>query len=113
MLLEALLLFLLALLAAAVYLYHALQAKYQYWTKKGLPQSDTRVPFGSFGDDILGKKHRSLLAREEYQKFYDVPCYGGYIVSKPVLVVKDVDLAKRILVKDFDHFIDHAKSSIQ
>ena len=35
-----------------------------------------------------------------------LPFYGGYFLHKPILFVKDVDLVRHILVKDFDHFVN-------
>lgn len=32
---------------------------------------------------------------------------GKYEFMRPVLIVHDLDLVKRITVKDFEHFIDH------
>jgi cytochrome P450 family 9 len=32
--------------------------------------------------------------------------YGTYLVTEPCLVIKDPDLIKQVLVKDFNHFVD-------
>ena len=37
--------------------------------------------------------------------------FGGYIFTIPTLNVVDVDLVKRILIKDFHHFVDRAQSN--
>jgi len=39
-----------------------------------------------------------------------VPWYGGYFLASPVLVVRDVDVVKDIMVKKFDHFTDRTNS---
>ena len=36
----------------------------------------------------------------------EMPYYGIYFLKSPILVVNDVELAKQILVKDFDNFIN-------
>ena len=37
-----------------------------------------------------------------------LPFYGGYFLHRPILLVKDVNLVRHILVKDFDHFVDRS-----
>ncbi len=39
-------------------------------------------------------------------RFYDVSIYGKYFMTRPQLMVKDPEIARQILVKDFDHFTD-------
>ena len=39
-------------------------------------------------------------------KFKDVKCFGIYNFRQRDVVVKDLELAKRVLIKDADHFID-------
>ena len=36
--------------------------------------------------------------------------YGVYLMGKPALTVKDPELIRRILVKDFDHFVDRQEN---
>lgn len=33
--------------------------------------------------------------------------YGTFQFTKPLLLVRDIELIKKIFVKDFEHFIDH------
>lgn len=34
--------------------------------------------------------------------------FGQYQVTKPLVVVKDIELIKKITIKDFEHFLDHS-----
>ena len=54
-----------------------------------------KIPFVSVSDDL-------------YWRFKNEPIVGyyGILGSSPTLVINDLDIAKRILIKDFDHFID-------
>ena len=47
------------------------------------------------------------MAEDLYSNFPKSKAFGFYkAFGEPVLVVKDLDLAKRIMVRDFEHFID-------
>ena len=48
----------------------------------------------------------SEFAIQQYGETAGEKYYGTYFLGEPILVVKDPDLAKRILVKDFDDFVD-------
>jgi hypothetical protein len=45
------------------------------------------------------------VIREIYDKF-DTPYVGIYILNQPTLMVRSPELLKKILVKDFDKFVD-------
>ena len=36
----------------------------------------------------------------------NLPYYGGYFINTPLLIVKDADLVRHILVKDFEYLVD-------
>lgn len=38
---------------------------------------------------------------------------GLYMLGKPMLVVNDLNLARLILVKDFDHFVDRNDKNME
>ncbi|CAH2269488.1 jg27297 [Pararge aegeria aegeria] len=42
-----------------------------------------------------------------YNNYPDERFVGKYEFMKPVIIVRDLDLAKNITVKDFEHFLDH------
>ena len=39
--------------------------------------------------------------------------YGGLIDKDEVLLVNDIDIAKRMLIKDFDHFMDRTNLGLK
>jgi len=41
---------------------------------------------------------------EQYKKYPNLPVVGCYGFSKPLLIVKDLDLIKDITIKDFNNF---------
>ena len=36
-----------------------------------------------------------------------------YFMKAPILVIQDVELIKRVMVKDFEHFVDRSSSAIK
>ena len=63
------------------------------------PFTDPRV--------LSGKTHGYDLFREYNDTYREEPFYGTYaFLNYPVLIVRDLDLAKRILCKDQEHFQD-------
>ena len=42
----------------------------------------------------------------------NMPYYGIYFFTGPVLMLKDVELVRQILIKDFDHFTDRNSTSM-
>ena len=89
-----------------VLLYLWLSWKWSYWPKKGVYQMKTTFPIGTFPGIFSKKIHLNYQISEEVKELENLPFYGHYILQTPILMVKDVDLVKNILVKDFDYFID-------
>ncbi|KYB28576.1 putative cytochrome P450 6a23-like Protein [Tribolium castaneum] len=59
----------------------------------------------SFYDVALRRKHLFHKVREIYDKF-STPYVGIYIFNQPTLVIRSPELLKKVLVKDFDKFIN-------
>lgn len=97
-----------ALLAVAlVLIYVWFKYKYSFWNKHGFPSIPGRFPLGIVGELRL-KVHSSDLMK----RFYDenkgkAPGVGLYVMTTPVLLLTEPELAKDILVKHFDDFPDH------
>ena len=65
-------------------------------------QVEPSFPLGTSGQELFAKKHGLVRGREEYERFWDVPFYGTYFLSKPRLVVKEgIVLGRLKLVRIF------------
>ncbi|KAL0830301.1 hypothetical protein ABMA28_002501 [Loxostege sticticalis] len=87
-----------------VYLYCSY--KLNYWKRKGVIQlKNTSKIFGDFKDGILFRTapgyHLGQLYRDAPA---DAPYVGFYIFHKPCLLLKDPQIIKQILIRDFDNF---------
>lgn len=94
---------LLILLVLSLYFY--LVQNNSYWKNRGVPYEPPLPFFGNFLNIALGNVSPGEHLSNLYEKF-DAPYFGLYALTKPVLVLKDPELIKRILIKDFRTFSD-------
>ncbi|XP_011548335.3 cytochrome P450 6B6 [Plutella xylostella] len=95
-------LILLAVFLALVYKYST--RNHDYWLKKGV-KHDQPVPF--FGNSIRQYLQRTSITdiiTEKYWKYSDERIIGYYSSVEPVLIVRDPELIKHVLVTDFAFF---------
>lgn len=80
-----------------------IQHSYDYWKRRGVPYLRPTFPFGSFAKGILLK----LSIDDQIKEIYDStsePYIGAYSFLRPVLIARDPELVRTILVKDFESF---------
>ena len=85
------------------------QKKHQYFSKHGIPSAPGIFPLGSgiIWKCFTGQQSILQVAEDLYDDFPKSKAFGFYkAFGEPVLVLKDLELARRIMVKDFDHFVD-------
>ncbi|XP_019845060.2 probable cytochrome P450 6a13 [Bactrocera dorsalis] len=81
-----------------------LRHKFQYWEQRGVPQVKTNY-FGNFF--LIKSMHKMELLREYYRTYRGTSkLLGTYVFTKPILIVFDLDLAKTMLIKDFNKLMD-------
>ncbi|XP_024085700.1 probable cytochrome P450 9f2 [Cimex lectularius] len=93
---------LVCILVGTVWLW--LKPRFSYWRRKGVKEWEATSIFGHYRNVVA---LRGNEVDECYKKLGDVKFGGYYFLWKPLLMVKDEDLIKKITVKDFDHFTDH------
>lgn len=98
---------LLAILLEAFYLY--CKHSHTYWSTKGVFSFPASFPFGHSGEFILRKTNFGVSFKNLYLKCKrkGLKYVGFYLFTKPALVVVDLDLAKSVLITDYQHFTDH------
>ena len=95
---------LLSCISAAVYIYF--KWSFTYWKKRNVPYIEPIFPFGNFRDMVLTRKPIRDVCIDIYKKFEGHKFGGMYIFTSPQLLVRDPDLIKDILVKNFSTFHD-------
>ena len=90
-------------------LYFHVRQKMSYWKTLGVAEDQGYFPLGSESAWSLLSQKISIMEITDkiYKSFPDQKIIGSYgIFGKPSIVFRDLDLAKRIMIKDFDHFVD-------
>ncbi|XP_050511162.1 cytochrome P450 6k1-like [Diabrotica virgifera virgifera] len=86
-----------------IYLY--ISRKQKYFQEKGVYTPKIQPIFGHFFKVALMK-----ISFSEWLKYYydtiNKPFFGLYVFDEPMFVIKDAQLVKKILIKDFNYFTD-------
>lgn len=98
------LLVLILIIATSVYFYVTLHT-YSYWKRRGVKFIEPTFLFGNFGPTFRQQLSIGELARTFYNSTSDA-FIGIFVAFKPSLVIRDPELIRTILIKDFQHFQD-------
>lgn len=80
---------------------------YSYWKRNQIPFIEPTFPFGNM-QGFKPKVHLSQRMNELYRNWKNAgnssPILGLYFFFRPILLIVDIDLCKRILITDFQYF---------
>ncbi|KAI7815466.1 cytochrome p450 [Rhyzopertha dominica] len=95
------------LLATVIFAYF--QWKYTFWKRLGVPYLEPKFPLGCVSNPLTNQTQLGVDFANWYKRLKRRGCkYGGvYMLCVPVLVITDLELIKKVLVRDFAHFMDH------
>ncbi len=77
-----------------------------YWKRRKIPSIESKPIVGSLTELITFRK----CVAEQFSDFYfdektkDKPFVGIHMFHKPAIILRDPELIKRVLVKDFTTF---------
>lgn len=84
-----------------VYLRHV----YSYWERNGFPNIKSSIPFGNLKNVAFRKRSFGLAIYDLYVKSKE-PFVGVYLFFRPVLLIRDPELCRQVLVDEFQSFHD-------
>ncbi|KAK4874004.1 hypothetical protein RN001_013364 [Aquatica leii] len=90
-----------------IILYYKTIKPLSYWKNNGVVYKQSYPIVGSFGAVVFQRQPLFYYIKETYQQFSKERYYGIYQFNKAGLFIRDLELIKRIAIKDFDHFTDH------
>ncbi|CAL1677684.1 unnamed protein product [Lasius platythorax] len=90
--------------------YYYLTSTYDFWKSRGIRGPQPIPGFGNFKDVLLNKKAAGVYLMDMYNEYKDESVIGIFVRKTPILIVKDADLIKDILIKDFSKFADRGLS---
>ncbi|XP_004523264.1 cytochrome P450 6d3 [Ceratitis capitata] len=96
---------------AIVAVTYLIRRQYTYWERHGVVCDKAEIPFGSLKDTALGKKDTGFVFHDIYNRFKS-RYVGVYLLFKPALLIRDVELARSIEVKDFSSFHDRGTDTL-
>ncbi|XP_038110946.1 probable cytochrome P450 6a13 [Culex quinquefasciatus] len=77
---------------------------FRHWQRENVPGPKPSLLTGNLGPTLTMKKHIGQLCEEWYKEFPNEPFIGYFKVFKPAVMLRDPDLIKSVLVKDFGSF---------
>jgi len=92
--------------AILIGLYFYVTRNFKIWQQLGVPYVKPTPFVGSIKDCVLLKTTIGEQLQRIYNEHSDKPYVGIFSFDKPSLLVRDVELVKNILVKDFHNFVD-------
>lgn len=87
-------------------LYYYLTSTFDFWNSRGVRGPRPSLLYGNTKDVILSKKHMGHYLMEVYNEYKNESIIGIFTKKIPVLVVKDPEFIKDVLIKDFSTFAD-------
>ncbi|XP_013140468.1 PREDICTED: cytochrome P450 6B1-like [Papilio polytes] len=99
--------FILVSIAACIAaLYYYFTRTFDYWKKKNVVGPKPLPFFGNLKDSFLRKKTLIVVQKSIYDAYPEEKVVGIYRMTTPTLMLRDLDIIKHVLVKDFEQFID-------
>ena len=106
------LIFLLFVSLSAIFIasYFHFTRNFNFWQKLGIPYVKPTPFVGNLMDCVFQKVNIGKHLQQIYEQHSDKPYVGIFSFDKPILLVRDLELVKNILVKDFQNFINRVSS---
>jgi len=96
-----------SLSAIFIALYLHFTRNFKFWHKLGIPYVNATPFVGNLKECVFQKVNIGEHLQQIYEQHSDKPYVGIFSFDKPILFIRDVELVKNILVKDFQYFVDH------
>ncbi|EZA59932.1 Cytochrome P450 6a2 [Ooceraea biroi] len=93
-----------ACLVILLLLYYYVTYEFDYWTSRRVNGPKPVPFFGNTKNFILGKMCMGDVFKSIYDKYPKERMVGAFIRGEPVLVLRDADDIKQVLIKDFTTF---------
>lgn len=96
-----------AITAIGMIVHLFLRYSHNYWKRRGIPSVPNHWFFGNAKEAILLQKSPAAVFGELYRQGTDKDdVLGIYFLYKPFLMLRNPELIKQILIKDFQYFSD-------
>ncbi|KAK7789220.1 hypothetical protein R5R35_007046 [Gryllus longicercus] len=97
---------LVALVTLCIFIYWFFNNNWDYWEKRNVPFCKPSPFVGNFKDRVLFRKGLAELAVDQYNELKGHKFGGIWLFQSPCLLIRDPEVIKRVLVKNFSNFHD-------
>lgn len=87
-------------------IYYYMTAGNNFWKIRNVPGPAPSFAFGNVFKLMIAKESFPELLTGMYNMYKDEPMVGIFLRTKPVLILKDPDHIKDVLIKDFSAFVN-------
>ena len=84
-------------------IYHFIKRQYSYWDGSKIPHLSAKFPYGNLQKVVRNERSFGTAIYDIYKESSD-RLWGIYLFFKPAILVRDNEIVKNILTKDFSHF---------
>lgn len=91
--------------SAFLAIYYFYQKQFKHWDKYKIKHTKPKFPFGDFGFQILTET-LGITIDKIYKSFPEEKVAGLWTTFQPILIARDPDVIKDIMVKEFMSFHD-------
>ncbi|KAF2898585.1 hypothetical protein ILUMI_07590 [Ignelater luminosus] len=91
----------------ALLIYLVLLKPNRYWDEKGVPYVKPLPFFGNMFSNIFQLRSFTDMVNDLYKVYPDKRYVGFFQFRVPTLMIRDLELIKKIAIKEFDSFPDH------
>ena len=86
--------------------YYYSVSTFGFWKSRGVPGPKPTFFFGNTIELMFARTPISQYLKKLYDEYKNEPMVGLYMRKSPVLVLKDPELIKDVMIKDFTKFSD-------
>ncbi|CAG4961067.1 unnamed protein product [Parnassius apollo] len=101
---------LIALASICYFWYYYLTRTFNYWKSRNVVGPKPVPLFGNLQDSAFRRKNIGVLFKEIYDAYPNEKVVGVFRMTTPCLLLRDLDVIKHVLIKDFDYFSDRGVS---
>lgn len=95
------------IVCACIYIYTYVQKKKNFFKNFGVPYLSPVSIFDNLAGFTSIRKLNTEIIRKLYNLNLDAKYVGIYNFDKPVIVLRDLELIKNVVIKKFEHFLHH------
>uniref|UniRef100_A0A2H1VNM2 unspecific monooxygenase n=1 Tax=Spodoptera frugiperda TaxID=7108 RepID=A0A2H1VNM2_SPOFR len=99
-----------AVLIGVVVLY--LRQLYSTFSRHGIKHFKPIPLLGNMGTVLLRRQHLAYSIIDLYNAFPEEKFVGRFEFMNEAVLIRDLELVKKVCVKDFEHFVDHRSFGI-